>query len=123
MRIHCLVALLWCAPASAVSVAETLPLNPADWKLYPADLLRSVTSYLASTLQFSGATDHTNDSAGGSLSVAGSNMILSSHDISLDFRDSVSRRSGGDFQSLADTRFRWLALTLRSPLKIQNTEE
>ncbi len=101
MRIHCLVALLWCAPASAVSVAETLPLNPADWKLYPADLLKSVTSYLASTLQVSGATDHTNDSAGGSLSVAGSNMILSSHDISLDFRDSVSRRSGGDFQSLA----------------------
>lgn len=100
MRIYCLVALLWCAPASAVSIAEKLPLNPAGWDLYPEDLLRSVTSYLASTLKFSGATDHTNDSADGRLRVTGSNMILSRHDISLDFRDSVSRQSDGDFQSL-----------------------
>lgn len=101
MRIYCLVALLWCAPASAISMAEKWPLNPAGWNLYPEDLLKSVTSYLASTLKFSGATDQTNDAADGRLSVAGSNMILSSHDISLDFRDSVSRRSDGDFQSLA----------------------
>lgn len=100
MRVYFLVALLWCAPASAVSIAEKFPLNPAGWNLYPEDLLRSVTSYLASTLKFSGATDQTNDSADGRLRVAGSNMILSRHDISLDFRDSVSRRSDGDFKSL-----------------------
>ncbi|WP_138118289.1 ShlB/FhaC/HecB family hemolysin secretion/activation protein [Marinobacter sp.] len=101
MRIYCLAALLWCAPASAVSIAEKLPLNPAGWNLYPEDLLRSVTSYLASTLKFSGDSTHTNDAASGRLNVSGNNMILSSHDISLDFRDSVSRRGSGDAQSLA----------------------
>lgn len=100
MRIYGLFALLWCVPASAVPMAETSSLNPAGWSLYPEGLLKSVTSYLASTLNFSGASDRTNDFADGRLHVAGSDMILPRHDISLDFRDSVSRESDGDFQSL-----------------------
>nr|WP_297403564.1 ShlB/FhaC/HecB family hemolysin secretion/activation protein [uncultured Marinobacter sp.] len=100
MRIPCLLALLWCAPAAAVSLAERVPVNPTAWDLYPENLLASVSSYLASHLEFSGDSNHTSEAADGRLNLVGSNVIWSSHDIGLDFRDSVSRRDGGESQTL-----------------------
>ncbi|MBC7182352.1 MAG: hypothetical protein H5U30_02115 [Marinobacter sp.] len=100
MRTYCLIALLWCAPAGAVSLAEHVPVNLTAWDLYPENLLRSVSSYLASQLEFSGNSDQNNESANGRLNLAGNNMIWSSHDIALDFRDSVSRQDGVKSQSL-----------------------
>lgn len=101
MRKYGLLALIWCAPASAVSLADAVPENLAVWTQYPESLLRSVTHYLASTLQFSGDSVHTDESANGRLRMAGNDMILSRHDIALDFEDSVSRTEGGEWQSLA----------------------
>ena len=100
MRIHCLIALLWCAPAGAVSLAERVPVDLSGWDFYAENLVRSVSSYLASQLEFSGNSDHSNDSANGRLNLAGNNVIGSSHDIALDFRDSVSRQDGVKSQSL-----------------------
>lgn len=101
MRKYGLIALIWCAPVSAVSLADAVPENLAVWTYYPEGLLRSVTHYLASTLQFSGDSVHTKDSANGRLRMAGNDMILSRHDIALDFEDSFSRKEGGELQSLA----------------------
>lgn len=100
MRIHWLIALLWCAPAGAASLAERVPVNLAAWDLDTVNLLRSVSSYLASQLEFSGNSDQSNDSANGRLNLSGNNVIWSSHDVALDFRDSVSREDGVQSQSL-----------------------
>ncbi|MBU2955581.1 ShlB/FhaC/HecB family hemolysin secretion/activation protein [Marinobacter sp. F3R08] len=82
-------------------MAEKLPVNPSGWSLYPGNLLKSVAGYLASNLQFSGASNHSAGAVDGRLTMSGNNMILSSHDISLDFEDSVSQRNGGESESLA----------------------
>lgn len=122
LRSCCFIALLWCAPASAMSLADTLPVNPAAWRLYPEDLIQSVAGYLASTLEFSGDSIHTDDAANGRLSVAGSNMILSRHDIALDFEDSVSRRDGGELQSLA-FRYSFPVAGVDVNLALENSEQ
>ena len=101
MRAYCIVALIWCAPASALSLVEKLPVNPSAWGLYPENLLKSVAGYLASNLQFSGDSNHTAETFNGRLTVSANNMILSSHDISLNFEDSVSQRNGGESELLA----------------------
>ncbi|WP_273207878.1 ShlB/FhaC/HecB family hemolysin secretion/activation protein [Marinobacter subterrani] len=100
MRIYCFLALLWCAPAGAVSLAERVPVNPTAWDLYPENLLKSVSRFLASHLQFSGNSDQSDEQAKGRLNLAGNNVIWSSHDIALDFRDSASRQDGSDSQTL-----------------------
>lgn len=104
MRIHCLFALFWCASAGAGSLASRPPANLAMSAFvspltYPVSLLRSVSNYLASQMEFSGNSSRTNESASGHLTMIGDDLILSSHDLALDFRDSVSRRSGGNSQS------------------------
>jgi hemolysin activation/secretion protein len=100
LRIHCLLALLWCAPVGAVSLADLTSRTPVNPITYPIDLLRSVSAYLASQLEFSGNSSQTRDAANGRIHMVGNNLIFSSHDLALDFRDSMSRRNGGESQSL-----------------------
>jgi hemolysin activation/secretion protein len=100
LRIPCLLALLWCAPVGAASLADLASRAPVNPIMYPMSLLRSVSGYLASQLEFSGNSSQTSDAANGQLHMVGSNLIMSSHDLALDFHDSVSRRSGSESQSL-----------------------
>jgi hemolysin activation/secretion protein len=65
-----LLVLLWCAPVGAVSLAD-----------------------LASQLAFSGNASRTSDAANGHLTIGGNNLMPLNHDLTLEFRDSASRRN------------------------------
>ena len=115
MRSLCFIALFWCVPVGAASLPEMVsrPLTTIDQ--YSDRILRSVSSYFAPRLQFSGSSDHDTERAKGRLSLSGSDILWSSHDLGLDFRDSVARRDGGESQSL---RFRYSLPLAGSKLKI-----
>lgn len=115
MRPLCLLALFWCVPVGAASLPEVVsrPLTTIDQ--YSDRILRSVSSYFAPRLQFSGSSDHDTERAKGRLSLSGSDILWSSHDLALDFRDSVARRDGGESQSL---RFRYSLPLAGSKVKI-----
>jgi len=71
------------------------------WNLYPADLLQSVTRYVASHLEFSGDSSQTSDKADGRLNLTSNNLIWSQHVLGLDFSDSVAREGSAESTSLA----------------------
>jgi hemolysin activation/secretion protein len=78
--------------------------SPAEsplWDLYPADLLQSVTRYVASHVEFSGDSNQTSDKADGRINLTSSNLIWSQHIIGLNFSDSVAREGSAEATSLA----------------------
>tara|TARA_R110000823_G_C15899771_1_gene496838 strand:- start:196 stop:1350 length:1155 start_codon:yes stop_codon:yes gene_type:complete len=83
--------------ANNVSSSADSPL----WDLYPADLLQSVTRYVASHLEFSGDSSQTTDKADGRINVTSNNLIWSQHVIGLNFSDSVARQGSAESTTLA----------------------
>lgn len=77
-------------------------------------LLKSVATYLEPRLKFSGSSNHDNERAKGRLNLTGSNIIWSSNDLALDFRDSVARREQAETQTF---RFRYSLPVAGSDLK------
>ncbi|WP_100639744.1 ShlB/FhaC/HecB family hemolysin secretion/activation protein [Marinobacter salexigens] len=71
------------------------------WDLYPADLLQSVTQYVASHVEFSGDSSQSNDRANGRLNLTSNNLIWSQHVLGLDFSDSVAREGSAESTTLA----------------------
>ncbi|RBW49747.1 ShlB/FhaC/HecB family hemolysin secretion/activation protein [Marinobacter sp. F3R11] len=71
------------------------------WDLYPADLLQSVTRYLASHTEFSGDSSQTSERADGRLNLTSSNLIWSQHVLGLDFSDSVAREGSAESTTFA----------------------
>ncbi|GGE61356.1 hypothetical protein GCM10011533_12320 [Streptosporangium jomthongense] len=71
------------------------------WDLYPADLLQSVTRYVASHVEFSGNSSQNNDKANGRLNLTSNNLIWSQHILGLDFSDSVVRDGNAESTTLA----------------------
>ncbi|WP_417544072.1 ShlB/FhaC/HecB family hemolysin secretion/activation protein [Marinobacter sp.] len=97
-----LVALVFGIFAGQVSANNVR--SPAEsplWDLYPADLLQSVTRYVASHLEFSGDSSQTSDKADGRINVTSNNLIWSQHVIGLNFSDSVARQGSAESTSLA----------------------
>lgn len=122
VRPLCLFALIWCASSSAGSlpylVAE--PLATIDQR--SDRLFKSVANYLEPRVTLSGGSNHDNERAKGRLNLAGSNILWSSHNLALDFRDSVARREQAESQSL---RFRYSLPVAGSKLKfsVENSEQ
>lgn len=102
-------------PVGAASLPEVVssPLTTLDQ--YSERILRSVSSYFAPRLQFSGSSHHDKERARGRLSLSGSDILWSSHDLAVDFRDSVARRDEGESQTL---RFQYSLPVAGSKLKI-----
>tara|TARA_R110000823_G_scaffold97961_1_gene212428 strand:- start:24 stop:1178 length:1155 start_codon:yes stop_codon:yes gene_type:complete len=71
------------------------------WDLYSADLLQSVTRYVASHLEFSGDSSQTSDKADGHINVTSNNLIWPQHVLGLDFSDSVARQGSAESTTLA----------------------
>jgi hemolysin activation/secretion protein len=97
-----LAALIVGTFAGQVSANSTR--SPAEsplWDLYPADLLQSVTRYVASHLEFSGDSSQTSDNADGRINVTSNNLIWSQHVLGLAFSDSVARRGSAESTTLA----------------------
>lgn len=121
MRLLCFLALIWCASASAGSLPDLLANPLAGLDQRPDRLLKSVASYLEPRLKFSGSSNHDNERARGRLILAGSNIIWSSHDLVLDFRDSVARRDQAESKTI---RLRYSLPVAGSQLKfsVENSE-
>lgn len=104
VRPLCLIALIWCTSSSAGSLPNLVaePLETIDQR--SDRLFKSVANYLEPRVTLSGGSNHDNERAKGRLNLAGSDILWSSHDLALDFRDSVARRDGGESRSL---RFRY----------------
>lgn len=71
------------------------------WDLYPADLLQSVTRYVASHVEFSGNSNQTQDKADGRINLTSNNLLWSHHVLGLDFSDSVAREGSAESTTLA----------------------
>ncbi|MGO3296732.1 MAG: ShlB/FhaC/HecB family hemolysin secretion/activation protein [Marinobacter sp.] len=69
--------------------------------LYPADLLQSVTRYVASHVEFSGNSSQTNDKADGRINLTSNNLIWAHHVLGLDFSDSAAREGSAESTRLA----------------------
>ncbi|WP_417518070.1 ShlB/FhaC/HecB family hemolysin secretion/activation protein [Marinobacter sp.] len=89
-----------CAGPVSANNART-PADSPLWDLYPADLLQSVTRYVASHMEFSGDSSQTNDKADGRINLTSSNLIWSQHVLGLDFSDSVAREGSAESTTLA----------------------
>lgn len=100
MRHFCFIALMWCVSASAGALPDSLANPQAVLEQRPDRLFKSVASYLEPRIKLSGGSNHSTDLAKGRLNLAGSNIIWSSHDLALDFRDSVARREQSGSQKL-----------------------
>ncbi len=100
MRSLCFVALIWCASAGATSLPDYVvtPLSALDQR--SDRLLNSVADYLESRVKFSGSSVHDNERARGRLNLVGNNILWSSHDLAVDFRDSVARREQSGSKTL-----------------------
>lgn len=85
------------ASATSVKSRAESPL----WDLYPADLLQSVTQYVASHVEFSGDSSQSNDRADGRLNLTSNDLIWSQHILGLDFSDSVSREGRAESTTMA----------------------
>ncbi|MBK1885910.1 ShlB/FhaC/HecB family hemolysin secretion/activation protein [Marinobacter sp. DY40_1A1] len=90
---------LFTGQASATS-AKSRAESPL-WDLYPADLLQSVTQYVASHVELSGDSTQNNDRADGRLNLTSNNLIWSQHVLGLDFSDSVAREGSAESTTLA----------------------
>ncbi|MDO6824608.1 ShlB/FhaC/HecB family hemolysin secretion/activation protein [Marinobacter sp. 1_MG-2023] len=77
------------------------PADSALWDLYPADLLQSVTQYVASHMEFSGNSSQTNDRSDGSINLISNDLIWSQHVLGLNFSDSVAREGRAESTTLA----------------------
>ncbi|WP_417500562.1 ShlB/FhaC/HecB family hemolysin secretion/activation protein [Marinobacter sp.] len=102
MRLILLTALVWVIVAGSASAnsMKSRAHSPL-WDLYPADLLQSVTQYVASHLEFSGNSSQNSDRADGRLNVTSNNLIWSQHVLGLDFSDSVAREGSAESTTLA----------------------
>lgn len=69
--------------------------------LYPADLLQSVTRYVASHTEFSGNSSQTNDKADGRINLTSNNLIWNHHVLGLNFSDSAAREGSAESTTLA----------------------
>lgn len=69
--------------------------------LYPADLLQSVTRYVASHVEFSGNSSQTNEKADGRINLTSNNLIWAHHVLGLDFSDSAAREGSAESTKLA----------------------
>lgn len=69
--------------------------------LYPADLLQSVTRYVASHTEFSGDSSQTNDKANGRINLTSNNLIWNHHVLGLKFSDSAAREGSAESTTLA----------------------
>lgn len=69
--------------------------------LYPADLLQSVTRYVASHVEFSGNSNQTNDKADGRINLTSNNLIWNHHVLGLNFSDSAAREGSAESTKLA----------------------
>lgn len=77
------------------------PAESSLWDLYPADLLQSVTRYVASRVEFSGNSSQTSDKADGRINLTSNNLLWSQHVLGLDFSDSVAREGSAESTTLA----------------------
>lgn len=88
------------AASASASTMKSQAESPS-WDLYPADLLQSVTQYVASHLEFSGNSSQTNDRVDGRLNVTTNSLIWSQHVLGLDFSDSAAREGSAESTTLA----------------------
>lgn len=86
-------------PASANNGKS--PAQSSLWHLYPADLLQSVSQYLASNVEFSGNSSQTSDKADGLISLRSDNLLGSQHALGLNFSDSIAREGSAESTTLA----------------------
>lgn len=70
-------------------------------ELYPADLLKSVTRYVASHVKFSGNSSQTDDKAHGRINLTSNNLIWNHHVLGLNFSDSAAREGSAESTTLA----------------------
>jgi len=97
-----LAALIFGTLAGQVSAnSGRSPAESAFWDLYPADLLQSVTRYVASHVELSGDSSQTNSRADGRIHLTSNNLLGSQHVLGLDFSDSVAREGSAESTSLA----------------------
>jgi len=97
-----LAALIFGTLAGQVSAnSGRSPAESSFWDLYPADLLQSVTRYVASHVEFSGNSSQTNNRADGRIHLTSNNLLGSQHVLGLDFSDSVAREGSAESTSLA----------------------
>jgi len=97
-----LAALIFGTLAGQVSAnSGRSPAESAFWDLYPADLLQSVTRYVASHVEFSGNSSQTNNRADGRIHLTSNNLLGAQHVLGLDFSDSVAREGSAESTSLA----------------------
>lgn len=99
MRPVCFSALLLCVVPSWVS-ASAIPIIPI-LDVNPANVLESLTRYVASKVRLSGQTDTDRDQVRGSLGLVGSDLIWSQHRFGIDYQDSTGWRNGEDSNELA----------------------
>lgn len=97
-----LAALFFCVVAGQASAtSERSPAQSPLWDLYPADLLQSVTRYVASHVELSGNSHRNNNEADGQLNLSSDSLIWSQHVLGLDFSDSVAREGSAESTTLA----------------------
>lgn len=114
-----LVLSLVVGPASANNKKIT-PGSPL-WDLYPADLLQSVSRYVASHVEFSGDSMQTHDKADGRIQLTSNNLIWSQHELGLDFSDSVTREGGEESTTLA-LRYSFPVAGANFRLELENSD-
>src|SRR5699024_7202826 len=91
------------------------------WDLYPADLLQSVSRYVASHVEFSGDSRQTHDKADGRIQLTSNNLIWSQHELGLDFSDSVTREGGEESTTLA-LRYSFPVAGANFRLELENSD-
>lgn len=94
-----LIVAMVAGQASANSGRSSAESSLSD--LYPADLLQSVTRYVASHTEFSGNSSQTNDKADGRINLTSNNLIWNHHVLGLDFSDSAAREGSAESTTLA----------------------
>ena len=101
MRAARVLALIGCVflPAT-VSAVQERGVAP-DWVYHAANVLDSVSDYLANRIEVSGSSSQDSDQSGGHLALAGNGIIWAQHELDLRFRDAMSRQEGSVEQSLA----------------------
>ncbi|MFP3978268.1 ShlB/FhaC/HecB family hemolysin secretion/activation protein [Marinobacter sp. KMM 10035] len=102
MRPILLTSLIFGLAAGQASAASVKPQAESPlWDLYPADLLQSVTQYVASHVEFSGDSNQSNDRSDGRLNLTSNSLIWSQHVLGLNFSDSVAREGSAESTTLA----------------------